>query len=77
MKEKYKEVELVEIDIPFEKRHPQRKIYNDKMDVRFTNDDVVFLQQLAIELRAKTGKHVTAGDVVRYAIKLFRQKFNI
>jgi hypothetical protein len=77
MKAKYKEFELVEIDLPFEKRHPQRKIYTHKIDVRFTNDDVVFLQQLAMELRAKTKKHVTAGHVVRYAIKLFRQKFNI
>ena len=64
------------INVPFEKRHPQRKIYTHKMDVRLTHDDVVFLQQLAMELRAKTGKHVTAGDVVRYAIKLFRQKVN-
>lgn len=62
------------INVPFQKRHPKRKIYTNKMNVRVTNNDIVFLQQLAMELRAKTGQHVTAGDVVRYAIKLFREK---
>lgn len=56
-----------------DKRVKKKFIYTRKIDFRIEEDDLIFLKHLAMELSYKRGENITAGDVLRFAVKHLRK----
>lgn len=56
-----------------DKRVKKKFIYTRKVDFRIEEDDLLFIQHLAMELSYKRGENITAGSVLRYAVKHLRK----